>query len=532
MNAECLSRVKRKHRAWRTYIQTLNRRDYLRYCKARNECTKATRLAKRNFESNIIKNVKEDSKGFWSYVRDKTKSRSVVSDLKNPDGEILQGDIEKADLLNDPFASVFISEPAGQLPVFDIRYHGTPVTSLKTNIVSLTKHLNSLNVGNSMGPGGCHPRLLRETVGIVNTPLQIFFNKSFIEGKIPTVWKDANVSALYKNKGDKCETTNYRPVSLMCLPCPLCEKTVRKVIMDHMTQNNLFSDCQYGFRTKRSCILQLLDVLDDWTKSYDNSEQIHTVYLDIKKAFGSVPYQRLLLKIQKYGFEGEILKRIEDFLKDRRQRVVFNGKYSDWRDVTFGIPQGSVLGPVLFIIYMNDMPDSLGSFCKIFADDSKIYTAVGCRANQQKLQLDLMKLSEWSRLWLMEFSVQKYKTIQYGNIKYEFKYQMEDKNGNLQVLPSDTKEKDLGIWFENTLKFDSHITYIVKRANRLVGLIKRTFRSLDSTSFLTLYKSLVRSILDFGGTVFNPHTKKEHPVNRECSKTSDAYCARTQRFKL
>ena len=103
MNAECLSKLKRKHRAWRTYIHTLNRRDYLRYCKARNECTKATRFAKRNFESNIIRNVREDSKGLWSYVRDKTKSRSVVSDLKNPDGEIVQGDIEKADLLNDFF---------------------------------------------------------------------------------------------------------------------------------------------------------------------------------------------------------------------------------------------------------------------------------------------------------------------------------------------------------------------------------------------------------------------------------------------
>ena len=99
--------------------------------------------------------------------------------------------------------------------------------------------------------------------------------------------------------------------------------------MDHMTQNNLFSDCQYGFRTKRSCILQLLDVLDDWTKFYDNSEQFDTVYLDIKKAFDSLPHQRHLLKIQTYGFEGEILKWIENFLKDRRQRVVFNGKCSD-----------------------------------------------------------------------------------------------------------------------------------------------------------------------------------------------------------
>ena len=145
---------------------------------------------------------------------------------------------------------------------------------------------------------------------------------------------------------------------------------------------------------------------------------------------------------------------------------------------------------------------------KIFAGDTKVYAAVDKRSDQESLQQDLLKLSEWSRIWLLEFSIQKCKLVQYGNVKCDFEYKRKDKDGNLQVLPKDTKEKDLGIWFKDNLKFDEHINYIVNRANRLVGLIKRTFKSLDKDSFLILYKSLIRSILDYGGSVYYPYTKK------------------------
>ena len=202
------------------------------------------------------------------------------------------------------------------------------------------------------------------------------------------------------------------------------------------------------------------------------------------------------------------MKWIEDFLSERKQRVVFNGKSSSWKNVTSGVPQGSVLGPVLFIIYVNDMPDSLESFCKIFADDTKVYTAVGEKTDQEKLQRDLLKLCKWSRLWLLEFSVQKCKVVEYGNVHFQFDYKLSDKDGILKSLPKDTTEKDLGIWFENNMKFNTHTTYVVNRCNKLLGLIKRTFKSLEKESFLTLYKSLVRSIIDYGGSVYFPTTKK------------------------
>ena len=165
--------------------------------------------------------------------------------------------------------------------------------------------------------------------------------------------------------------------------------------------NNLFSTCRYGFRNKRSCVLQLLDVLDGWSKYYDESKQIDNMYLNIKKAFDTIPHNRLLLELKRYGFDGQLLNWIEDILSGRRQRFMSNEKCSGWKIVTSGVPQGLVLGSILFIIYEHDIPDSLQFFCKIIADDTKVYTAVDkhiYKSDQESLQQDLLNLSEWSRI--------------------------------------------------------------------------------------------------------------------------------------
>ena len=151
-----------------------------------------------------------------------------------------------------------------------------------------------------------------------------------------------------------------------------------------------------------------------------------------------------------------MLEWVEDFLKGIRQRVMLNGKSSDWINVSSGVPQGSVLGPILFIIYINDMPDILRKYCKVFADDAKLYSDIETTDDQEVLQDELFDSCDWGKDWLLEHNIHKCKCIQYGNVKYEYNYKMTNKDGEIILIEEDTEEKDLGILFQKILKFNKH----------------------------------------------------------------------------
>ena len=278
--------------------------------------------------------------------------------------------------------------------------------------------------------------------------------------------------------------------------------------MSHCIDNNIFSDAQFGFRNNRGCTLQLLTVLDDWTKAIDNGVPIDALYLDLQKAFDSVPHQRLLLKLEKMGITGNLLRWIKNFLSDRKQRVTLNGFSSDWSDVTSGVPQGSVLGPILFILYVNDLPSVVKSCCKVFADDTKLYKEIHGLKDYQDLQDDIYELCRWTAKWLLFFNANKCKVLHVGPNNPRFVYKMTDKNNNTVDIKEVEQEKDLGIIFQQDLKFDQHVSMVVNKANRVLGLIKRTFAYLDKNTFLCLYKSLIRSHLDYGDTIWNPVLKR------------------------
>ena len=247
--------------------------------------------------------------------------------------------------------------------------------------------------------------------------------------------------------------------------------------------------------------------LDEIVTLLENGNHVDMIYLDIQKAFGSVPHQRLIKKIKSLGIDGNIHKWIKNFLTDRQQLVTLNGKSSKWSSVTSGVPQGSVLGPVLFILFINDLPQRVKSHCVLFADDAKLYKELKQLKDFEELQDDLYELCIWASKWLLFFNVQKCKVMHIGKGNPDFIYEMKDCNENKYHLKVVTSEKDLGITFQENLKFEEHISNVVSKANRLLGLVKRTFSYIDRTVFLTIYKSIIRPVIDYGDSVWNPSLK-------------------------
>ena len=253
--------------------------------------------------------------------------------------------------------------------------------------------------------------------------------------------------------------------------------------------------------------------MEEWTEALDNNIEVDTVYFDFRKAFDSVPHRRLVKKLDGYGIKGSLLAWLKNFLHERKQRVM-NGNTSNWTEVLSGIPQGSILGPVLFILYINDLPGVVGSVCKLFADDCKLYRNITSEADQRELQEDIERLWKWSKNWLLGFNIKKCKVVSYGNTHFEWGYEMSDTHNTPQVLVTEDSECDVGILLKKSLKFEEHIDNVVNKAKRIIGLIKRKFCYMDKELFLTLYISLARSHLDYGNLTVYPTTKNTNKYLR------------------
>ena len=291
--------------------------------------------------------------------------------------------------------------------------------------------------------------------------------------------------------------------------------------MKFMKENDIICEEQHGFRPGRSCVTQLLEIMDIWTRMIEEGDQIDVVYLDFRKAFDSVPHQRLLRKLKAHGINGNLLQWIESFLIGRKQRVSVNGHKSTWKPVRSGIPQGSVLGPILFIIYINDLPNAVSSLVRIFADDTKVFTRVHSEEDFCRLQDDLDKLGEWSSQWQLHFNVKKCGVMHYGQQKDEYTYTMEEGSDRRELGKLD-EEKDLGVLFDKTLTFTKHVGAVVNKANRVVGITRRSFDYMDIPTFKIIYKAMIRPLLEYANCIWSPLLKgdidKLEKVQRRATK--------------
>ena len=500
MDGNTLDKVKRKNRLYRKWLETRLDEDLQIYRKANNQARQACRRATYNFEKDVATKAKGNPKHFWKYVQSKLKTKIGVATLTRVDGTKTTSDEEKAQELNDFFSSVFTREPSNHLPQMEDIEGIAKLEGINVTPESICNIIKKLKINKTPGPDGLHPRVFVELADVICTPLHKIFVKSMEESELPQDWKIAYVSPIHK-KGARDQANNYRPVSLTSISCKIMETIVRNHIMYHLEQEKLLHSSQHGFIKGKSCITNLLMSLDDWIQALDEGKDIDVIYMDFMKAFDSVPHKRLLVKLSRYGITSKLLKWCESFLLNRRQCVVVNGQKSQWADVHSGIPQGSVLGPLMFIVYINDLPDVVNTAIKLFADDTKIYTTTD---RSEELQQDLDNLQNWSNIWLLKFHPEKCGVMHLGRTNDRKDYTMESQLGTISVKKSES-EKDLGIHVDSALNFRYHIAQATAKANRIAGLIRRSFECLDLETFNKLFTSMVRPHLEYGNSIWCPY---------------------------
>ena len=506
MNYKACKALKRKYRMWKLYKDSPEGEKFERFKRARNEAVRELRKSKKLFEEKIAKNIRTDSKSFFSYARKNYVSRERIGPLKNDEGELVQGNEEMCEVLNKAFVNVFTKEAvfSGNEGKFRDTKNlgGMPGVIFTEDMVS--KQFDKMKENKAAGNDGMGSTFLKAVGRAISMPLVMLFQKSVDEGEIPMQWREANVTAIYKKKGKKCDPGNYRPVSLTSQLGKLCERVIRDAVVHHMEGNGLIGGSQHGFRKGKSCLTNLLEFLDEVGDNVDRGIPVDVIYLDFAKAFDKVPHMRLLYKLERYGINANIVRWIKTWLSGRRQRVVIGDKYSGWEEVWSGVPQGSVLGPILFIIYINDLEENVLNKIWKFADDTKLMGRVDSEESVRLLQEDLNELFRWSEEWLMQFNIEKCNVMHMG-----FNNKRSEVNLGVKVLSSIVVEKDLGVMIQDNLKVEAQCNKAANAANRMLGMIKRNFGCRSREVVVPLYKALVRPHLDYCIQAWRPHLRKD-----------------------
>ena len=522
MDKAARKQIRSKAGAWKRYQQSRTYQKYLDYVKCRNKSTKALKKAKIEFERKLAADCKKNPKSFYRYANFKSNSHKKIIRLKNKNGIISMKDADNANILNSFFSSVYTKEDDSPELIFNssskllwgedsndaFEFDGNvledDIDDITIDEDTVRMHLLEIDPNKSNIQECIHPRILKECADGFTTPITLIYQMSVEQGTVPPQWKNGYVTPIHKN-GSRHMAENYRPITMTSMLCRILEKIIKKCIMTHLDDNEYLSNCQHGFRQQRSCLSNLIMNLEEITSMIDNGHSVDQIYLDFQKAFDKVPHQRLIYKLEKAGLSGNLLAWIESFLSHRQQCVKVNGTYSTWTNVKSGVPQGSVLGPLLFILYVNDLPDTIVSCsCSIFADDTKLNGRANSFNDADNIQYDIDKLHDWCNTWKLVFNSDKCHVIHFGNKNPKHYYHIDGR-----LITPVNYEKDLGVIISADLKAEKNVAYCVSKANKILGMIKRTFSYLNEEMLVQLFKVFVRPHLEYAQQAWSPYLQKD-----------------------
>jgi hypothetical protein len=514
-------RVRTRHNPWITHevIKLMYKRDYLHnkatkskddqiwsdYKKIRNLVNRTIQKNKHDYYSSVIDNHKENTKRFWKEMAKIMPNKLNTSSIPNTIT------VEELNMYFSTIGSSTVAKHHGmnnhnELPpwkgsksIYKFEFNTVPEQEI-------FKLLNNLSAESSVDILGFDAKLLKLSARIIAKDVSYFINQSIVTGEVIGDWKLARVTPIYKGKGDRLDPGNYRPISVICHIAKLLEKVVCKQLLNYLTDHKFITTDQSAYLKNHSTQTSLHRVVDDWLDAMNEGELVGVCFLDIAKCFDTIDHSFLCTKLTYYGICDNELTWFKSYLRNRKQKVASNGKLSTEAQVDIGVPQGSILGPFLFLLYANDLSNYvLNGTCNSFADDTIIYvTAKTVEELRSKLQTCLNGVQEWYTQNKLAINVnksnvmvlttqQKYRSIDLSQFQIFY-------NGTM--LAREDQVKYLGIIFDSCLTWHNQIANIYKNIGPKLSLIRRLSKSLPHDLLNQIYKTYVLPILEYGCTVW------------------------------
>lgn len=487
---------------WDRFKTSKTALDYSKYQRLRNLCTLKKREKRQQYELSLAEQSASKPKKLYAYINKRTKvGCTIPALLSSVTDSVLYEDGEKADLLAQHYSSVYaqLDEPINNLDASGLNR----LEDIEIDSMTVGKLLHELDPNSSPGPDGLHPLFLKTVSDYIATPICQIFQLSLETGRLPADWKRGIVMPKHKG-GDPLDPMNYRPICLTSIISKVMEKIVKRAIQKHCSDLNITSTTQHGFQKGRSCTTNLLVAREKWARSLDTGHRLDVVFVDFSKAFDKVPHQRLLRKLRDIGVSGRLYSWIADFLGDRTMQVRINETLSLPVAMTSGVPQGSVLGPELFKLFINDLPETLQTECLIYADDLKLWSEVSDIDSADEFQAKLDLLYNWSIKWGLPINFEKCCVLPIGASEPFGIYHI----GGF-LLRNAAREKDLGVLLTSDLKTTQDTLRRVAAANRMWGAIRRSFSRMTPKIFRLLFTAHVRPILEYSLPATYPLSKLE-----------------------
>ncbi|MCG8032136.1 MAG: reverse transcriptase family protein [Candidatus Thiodiazotropha taylori] len=491
--------------------------DWRKYKQARNKVNNLKKYAKERFYNNLeltlSGNYTNNKRDFWKltrfFIKNTTASASIpplhTTTIDN-EIKIHTTDKDKADCLNDYFTSISrVTDDNVQLPNPQ-KFTEIALEFFNINELEVKEIIDTLDINKASGPDLINHKMLKYVSSAVSKPLTIIFNRSLREKHYPELWKRNNVVPLFK-KGDKDDPANYRPVSLSSSVGKIMERIVFKNMYNHLHLNNLLYKYQSGFVPGHSTTFQLIDIYHHICQTFENKQYSCMVFFDISKAFDRVWHKGLLFKLKQNGIDGNLLDWLADYLSNRKQCVVLNSVCSDYKEVLAGVPQGSVLGPLLFLVYVNDIADQLLSLTRLFADDSSLFlSASNLNDIEGILNHDLSIVSAWAKQWLVNFNPNKTVAMLFSLLKVDVVPSLSFDGIDINFVD---QHKHLGITLTENGKWQNHIDNILTSASKVIGIMRKLKYTFSRVALNQVYISYVRPILEYSSVVWDNCTVEQ-----------------------